>query len=235
MRRRTVFSRGFPSVFLAALLLLPMGASAADIFEPWDRGFSDAELFAGVGEGGVAAGQALAGFGLGRRISLGVSVSSDEGESSCFGVFLGVTRDVGRNMDISFWLQSALGVGTLDVELIHADWTAGCQLVHWREGIVPYGVLSVAGEEGENLRLHPLAGVMLPRGRLEVHVELSSDQPRHGAWPVHVAVGPNVHVKPWLEVLPEISFVRESGGEVHWVATLGVIVDPRHWGRGQTS
>jgi len=235
MSRRFLFFRRLPSVVLAALLLLPMVAGAADIFEPWDRGFSDAEIFAGVAEGGTAAAQALAGFGLGRRVSLGLSMSTDEGESSRFGVFLGVTRDVGRNTDLSFWLQSALGVGTLDVELIHADWTAGCQLVHWREGMVPYGVLSVAGEEGENLRLHPLVGVMFPTGRLEIHLELSSDQPQCGAWPVHLAIGPNVHVKPWLEVLPEISFVRESGGEIHWVATVGVIVDPRHWCTGHPS
>ncbi len=216
------------AVAVAVGLLVPT-LQAADIFEPWEPGFTDVELFLGLGEGGDAQGQALVGFGFGRGGSLGLSISTQEGDAARFGLVVAMTRSLGDDTDLSLWAESGLAGRKLDVELAHTDWTAGFQLVHWRDGAVPYGSLSFVGEEGEDLRLHPLMGLMLPRGPLELHFELSSDQPEGGAWPVHLAIGPNVHLAPWIEILPEISVVRESGGGTHWAATVGVIVDPRHW------
>ncbi|NOZ95609.1 MAG: hypothetical protein GXP47_12860 [Acidobacteria bacterium] len=207
------------------------GIHAADIFEPWERGLSDVELFLGTAEGGHQQAQALAGFGFGRGGSLGLSVSTDEGSATRLGLLVAVTVAAGKRTDLSLWGESGLAGASLEVELAHADWTAGVQVVHWREGVVPYGVLSLAGEEGVKLRLHPLAGMMVPLGRVELHLELSSQEPLGGAWPVHLAVGPNVHLTPWMEVLPELSLVREAGGTTHWAATVGFIVDPRHWTR----
>jgi len=230
-------SRGFYSLIRSVVLLLALAsavsggraAGAADIFEPWERGFSDVELFAGFGEGGHVQGQALAGMGFAPGGSLGLSVSMQEGEAARLGLLVAMTVAVGSATDLSFWAESGLAGASVEVELAHADWSAGFQLVHWRDGVTPYGSLAFAGEEGMEMRLHPLVGTMVPLGAVELHLELSSHEPVAGAWPLHLAVGPNLHLTPWCEVLPELSLVREAGGSFHWAATVGLIVDPRHW------
>lgn len=216
-------------VSLVTMLAVASAAAvgAADLVEPWDPGFTDLELYGMVAEGGSRQWVTVAGFGAGRGLSLGLSFVEEESGSRSAGAIVMLTRRI-RDFDLDIWLEAGWDVSAREVELGSVNWAGGGELSTDRGAWVPYTRLSCSVEDGE-ARVHPLLGAMMPffDHRLELHVELSSDEPDAGAWPVHLAVGPNFHVSSAVELVPELSLVHDRArGENSWAVTLGVIVDP---------
>ncbi|RMF86103.1 MAG: hypothetical protein D6739_03635, partial [Nitrospirae bacterium] len=126
------------------------------------------------------------------------------------------------------WLEAGVTGASQEAEAGRMTWAAGGELSVELAGWTPYLRLD-RSVDGGRASLHPLAGAMVPLagGRLELHLELSSEEPEGGPWPVHLAVGPNLHLSEAVELLPEVSVVREGAtGESGWAVTVGVVVDP---------
>jgi hypothetical protein len=66
---------------------------------------------------------------------------------------------------------------------------------------------------------------------LDLHVELSGEEPETGPWPVHLAIGPNVALTDGIELVPEVAVIRDRGPEssTSMVFSVGVVVDPSPW------
>jgi len=212
---------------LALAVVSPPGVGAADLVEPWDPGFTDIELYGTAAEGGSSQWVTVAGFGAGHGLSLGLSFVDEGSGSRSAGAIVMLTRRV-RDSDLDIWLEAGWDVSAREVELGSVSWAGGGELSTDRGAWVPYARMTCS-VDGGTARVHPLLGGMMPffGGRLELHVELSTEEPDAGAWPIHLAVGPNVHLSAAVELLPELSLVHDRArGENSWALTLGVIVDP---------
>jgi hypothetical protein len=215
---------------LALALLAPRPARAADVLEPWSEGLSNVELFTTFGDG-FEAGETTAavGMGLPRGFSLGLTLASAEGEPTQAGFVVVWTRSLGALGELDLWGEY-VPVGQ-EVELMGADRSVGVEWSGSARRSVPYVRLSLS-DDAEGRHFHPLVGWMLPVGdRLELHVELSSEEPASGAWPLHLAIGPNWSFGDALELLPELSAIYDpQGGDGHgetsFFFTLGIVLDP---------
>lgn len=223
---RISFSR--PLLGLCALLAWS-SSNAADLVEPWERGFSNIEFFAthASGENGIHL-NAVIGFGVPGSISLGGAASRDADGTTRLG-FIGFwTHDFGGGQILDVFAEG--GISQLsDSELrTKSDWLAGFEWSLSRKGATPY-VRTTFFDAEESGGIHPLIGVMVPTGeRVEIHWEVSSEAPESGAWPLHLAFGPNVTLNSKVELIPEISMVHQfEDGETDWQISIGVIIDPR--------
>ena len=202
-------------------------AAAADIIEPWAPGFSDLEVAvtAGdqTGDGGVAA---VAGFGLGGGVSLGVTMATSNGGSSRGGLVAILTGRLGGRSDLDVWAETGIRSAVREAEVGRVDWALGAAWsLRAGGGVQPYARISRA--DGGTVAWHPLAGVMVPLGRVELHLELSSESPETGPWPVHVAVGPNLKLAPAVELQTELSLIDgRAGAGTHWAVAVAIVIDP---------
>lgn len=190
------------SLLLALLAVRP--GSAADLIEPWDPGFSDLELFVGHGRGGESIGGTVLGFGLGHGLSLGLTLSGGDvpGEA---GLILAWSHELGRlgALDLLGFAQTE----TREAELDRLGRAVGFEWSAPAGGVQPYLRATLLWEEGERF-VHPLLGLRVPAGRVDLHLELSSRQPAPDEpWPVHLGVGPNFRLPGGSELLPELSLI----------------------------
>jgi hypothetical protein len=220
------------SLIAGALLAGPAvgPAAAADLIEPWESGFSNLELhYAVTARSRSRTVTSLAGFGVADGVSLGTWICQVDAEESHLG-FVGIlTRPLSRRMEIDLWGQISV------VDTLHPDargretgWDAGAEWSLALQQVVPYARFSHASSM-EGGRWRGLAGFMLTAGpRLELHLEGAAEEPRAGARLTSVALGPNLRIHPRVELLPEIAYVDDrAAGETTWVATIGVVIDPR--------
>lgn len=217
---------------LVALLVTALPAAAADVVEPWSEGLSNLEVFTTFGGDGPASTGAV-GMGLPAGFSLGVTLAAAEGEALEAGMMLMWTRSLGRLGELDLWGEY-LPVGQ-EVELLGAQRALGVEWSGSAGGTVPYIRLSMA-DDGEERHVHPLVGWMFPTpGNVELHVELSSEEPAGGSWPLHLAVGPNWSPGRGLEVLPEVSVIWQPDGgrdETRVFFTVGICFDPTAFAPG---
>ena len=201
-------------------------AWGADIIEPWDPGFSNFELFAVTGDQpGDSVFVSVGGFGLGRGFSIGATVEGHLDGSRRSGLVAMASCSLSPRCDLDLWLESGVQSPQADAELRTLDWGLGAQ---WRlrlPSCTPY-LRASRGGDGQ-IYWHLLAGVMVPVGEVELHLELSSEEPDAGPWAVHLAVGPNVCLAPDIELQPELSLVRDRrSGDTQWSASVGVVLNP---------
>lgn len=209
-------------------------ARAADLIEPWAPGLTNAELFVGFGDSSSDREvTGLVGLGIGRHLSFGLSFASLE-EDDGTGMVLLYTRPLGRWGEVDLWGELQMQTTTMEAELGAAErafgfeWSAPSR---WSRGVQTYVRLSAARAEGAT-HLHPLLGFRIAtRSRVDLHVELSGEEPDSGPWPIHLAIGPNLPVNDWLEVVPEVAVIddRGPGGETTFAFSLGVVTDPSGW------
>lgn len=207
---------------------------AADLIEPWAPGLTDAEIFVGFGDSAADREvTGLVGFGIGRHLSFGLSYASLE-EDDGGGMVLVYTRPLGRWGELDLWGELQMQTATMEAELgaaeraIGFEWSAPSR---WSRGVQTYVRVSAARSEGST-HLHPLVGFRIAtRTRLDLHVELSGEEPDDGPWPLHLAIGPNLPLNDWLEVVPEIAVIddRAPGGGTTVAFSLGVVTDPSAW------
>lgn len=210
----------------AALLLAAAPVGAADLVAPWDPGWSNLEVYLAVEEGSATTASGVVGYGAGRGVSLGVSFVEGEDDGDDVGLIAVLTRPLGRAVEADLWLEIGQRLRPREAELTSACVTAGVELSRLGPGAVPYLRLSAARDEGTTT-VHPLLGVMLPlRERLELHLELSSEEPEDGPWPVHVAIGPNVLLGRSAKLVPELSWIRVGDGGSVWGVSVGIVFDP---------
>jgi len=209
------------------LLVATATASGADLIEPWSPGFSDLELFVRAGSRGDDLGSfATAGFGLGGGVSVGVTLSEDNAGPARGGLVAMLSRALGSRTDVDLWVETGMSSSHPEAELGRLDWAVGTEWSYRAGSCVPYLRLSRL-DAGAGDRFHGLLGLMVPAGAVELHLELSSEEPDGGPWPVHLAIGPNFLLRPEVEVQPELSIIRDRGtGETTWVVTVGMVVDP---------
>jgi hypothetical protein len=205
-------------------------AAAADLIEPWDKGWSDLEFFVSASQASRANSYAsLAGFGIANGVSVGTFVTGEEGAATCTGLVGIFTRPLSRRMEFDLWAE----IGYQDqVSPDEGDYTLdGAAGTEWSLDLtsaVPYVRLAQAISEDES-ELTGLAGLMLPMGAmLELHLEMQTELRQGGDRSLRIGVGPNLRLRPYLELLPEISYISDRGeGENAWIATIGIIIDPR--------
>ncbi len=224
---RTISARLTLCFLLAVSVALP--ARAADLIEPWERGFSNVEFFtARTSSAPRTQLNGLIGFGLPGGLSLGTAVSSDSDGTTRLGLVGYYTFALGSLQELDLFAE--LGKSdTPEAELNdEGDWLAGLEWSRRGRAATLYMRSSHFGGDGDH-GWHPLLGLMLPYGeRLELHMELSSESPDEGSWPVHLAVGPNVRLTDRVEFLPELSLVhhRQDDGS-DWRFSFGFVIDPR--------
>lgn len=219
---------------LSAGLASAPAVRAADLVEPWAPGLTNTELFFTTGESAADRELAgLVGFGIGPHLSLGLSYAAPvDGDGG--GLILLYTRPLGRWGEVDAWGELQVQTASMEAELGAAERAFGFEWsapARWSAKAQPYVRLSAARSEGAT-RWHPLIGLRIPAGRrLDLHVELSGEEPDAGPWPVHLAVGPNLPLSDWFEVIPEVAVIEErgAGGESSVVFSLGVVVDPSRW------
>lgn len=223
------------TVLLTACAVIPLlptapPATAADVVEPWGEGLSNVELFGTVGEGlERAESTAAVGLGLPGGFSVGLTLAAATGTPAEAGFVLVYSRSLGRLGELDLWGE-VLPVGQ-EVELLGARRALGMEWSGSTRGGVPYARLTLT-DDGEARHLHPLLGWMLPVGdRMELHLELSGEEPDAGSWPLHLAVGPNWRLSPAVELLPELSMVwqpdnGDGAGGASFFFTLGICLDP---------
>lgn len=205
---------------------------AADLVEPPDPGFSEVDLFAFGGDGRFDSGaQLYAGFGLSGGVSIWAGVDMLNGGPARGGVNVMVTRTLGEGMDLDLWIDLGVHSATHEAEIGRADWTVGSEWSLVAGRLTPYLRIDWY-DDGASHIVHLLSGLVVPVDPVELHIELSSERPKEGAWPIHLAIGPNVPIGRRAELQPELSLLGIAGsGRMHWAVSLGVILDPRREGR----
>ncbi len=221
------FNNRFVSPVILLILLQTPLLYTADLIEPWDPGFSDAEFYlATAEESGNTSWAAVAGFGAGKGFSLGVLLSHFNGGSTRIGGLAVWSTSISDSQDLDLWaVTEVFSDREADPERINlevgAEWS-------FRTGSAQLYIRPSFFFDGDGGHWHPLVGIMQPVGPVELHLELSSFEPQGGRWPIHLAIGPNFEVSNGVEILPEINLIH--GGEPRqttWVAVLGIVVDPR--------
>jgi hypothetical protein len=205
----------------AALAGQPL--AAADLVEPWDRGLSNLELFTQFEEGLGPQTSTTIGFGLPASLSIGLSLASGATPDTV-GLTLYWSRDLGRAgaFDLIFQTDTETGESELGAaaRLIGVEWStpgSGGPYLRWM----------TVSEDGRT-RHHPLVGFVVPFDRVELHLELSSEEPEPGgSWPIHLAVGPNLRITDDLELLPELSVLYDRrSGEISTAFSIGFVTSP---------
>lgn len=216
--------------FLCLSFIVALPCHSADLVAAWDRGWSDLELYVSANSHEATTLSTVLGFGLASGLSIGLSFVEGEDDGDDIGLIAVVTRPIGRDLEIDAWIELGQRLRPREAELTSACLTAGLELSRRLQYAVHYLRLSGSRDDGVT-SLHPLVGVMIPFERMvELHVELSSEQPEEGPWPLHVVVGPNVRLGHGAKLLPELSWIRFGKGESAWGASLGIVLDPsRLW------
>lgn len=216
-------SWGVAAVLSILTVAAPIGA--ADLIEPWAPGWSDLELFTTWEEGGRPNGSTTLGIGLDGGFSVGFSLAGGA-DPADVGLILVWSRDLGRRGELDLFAEA--NAATHEVELDGLGRSYGCE---WSAPPTrphrPYLRLT-ATRHDDGYRWHPLLGWNLPAGRLDLHLELSSEQPEPGGrWPLHLAIGPNLALTDEIELLPELSLLYDRAtGELEPALTLGVVTTP---------
>jgi len=136
--------------------------------------------------------------------------------------------------ELDLWGELQMQTATMEAELGAADRAVGFEWSapsRWSRGVQTYVRFSAARSGGAT-HLHPLVGFRIAtRTLVDLHVELSGEEPDSGPWPLHLAIGPNLPLNGWLEVVPEIAVIddRAPGGETTVAFSLGVVTDPSAW------
>jgi len=195
---------------------------AADLIEAWDPGLTDLELYCGGDSrnelGNIAT---ILGYGAGGGFSLGLLFNHYNQDTDQAG-FLAIWSSRDGNLD--FWVLTAPAI---EREIISSgiSWEFGME---WSRDLNRAGTFYVRPsrlfDKGSG-HWHPLVGIMYPLPPIELHIEISSEEPETGVWPVHIAVGPNFRLSRSIEIIPEISFIDEqlaTGGRWEW--SLGMII-----------
>ncbi len=227
------FKRGVLFLVMLLILLRAPLLFPADLIEPWDPGFSDAEFYLATAEdSGSISSAALAGFGLGKGFSLGLLLSHLSGGSTRIGGLAVWSTSLSDSQDLDFWaVTEVFSDREADPERIQLE--VGAEWSFRLGSAQPYFRPSFFFD-GDGGHWHPLIGMMHPVGPVELHVELSSQEPLGGRWPIHLAIGPNFEVSHGVEILPEISVIHDrESSQTSWVAFLGVVVDPRIFWSGK--
>ena len=217
-----------PLIGLCALLAWS-SASAGDLIEPWERGFSNIEFFAShqSEDQGINV-NTVVGFGVPGSISLGAAAGRDAEGTTRLG-FIGFwTHDFGGGHILDIFGEAGISQSS-DGELSNEnDWLAGFEWSLSRTAVTPY-IRTTFFDPEESGGVHPLIGLMVPAGeRVEIHWEVSSEAPESGSWPLHLAFGPNVTLSKKVELIPEISMVHHfDNDQTDWQISIGVIIDPR--------
>jgi hypothetical protein len=216
------------SLALAPLVLAAaaLPAAAADLIEPWERGFTDLEVLVSDlgGDGRTTA--ALAGWGLTDHISLGAAASVAGGSVERAGLVGLFTFPLAGGLETDLCVEA--GVSRAEEGAGRADWLLANEWSRPVGRVVPYARLSAFGD-GETDGTGRLAGLMIPvGGHLELHLEAFSAVVGDGSRPQALVLGPNFTLTPEIEVLPEIAYVRDDAtGESHWQVSVGLVMDPR--------
>ncbi len=204
---------------------------AADLIEPPDPGFSEVDVFIFTGDAPFdSGGQVYTGFGLPRGLSVWVGADLLNGGPVRSGVNVMVTRTLCEGMDLDVWLDLGVHSSAHEAEIGRADWTVGSEWSMEVGSVTPYLRMDWYDDGAEHV-VHLLSGLLVPIGRVDLHLELSSEKPHHGSWPLHVAIGPNVALTGRVELQPELSLLRYPGSsETHWAVSLGLVIDPHRLG-----
>jgi hypothetical protein len=215
-------SRTRTTPILAAVMALGFGrgASAADLLEPFDPGFSDLELHwsgdLGADDHGAVG---VLGFGLGGGVSLALQMEGAAGEVGSSAVSLVFSRSLGRAGELDAWLGRGLGgelAGALELGL---EWSRDFG------GAVPYA--RIGWHRGGDGGVVALLGVALDRERTDYHLELAVAPPEADGRPLRLAFGPNVALGEGAELIPELALVRDpSTGDFATELSLGVVLCP---------
>ncbi len=197
--------------------------------EPLDRGFSEVSVFWFGGDERFDAGaQLAAGFGLPGGFSFWAGADHVNGGTTGGGFNIMWTGGLAEGVEVDLWVEVGIRSTRPEAELGQADWTMASEWSYRAGGVTPY-FRAGRSDDGGHDWIHLLAGLAISLGCVDLHVEISSEEPPGGPWPLHVAVGPNLCMGDWLEVQPELSVVRDrSSGEHHWSASLGFVVNPHH-------
>ena len=208
-------------MFVLSGFIVP-GLRAADLIEEWAPGLSDLEFYWGgsLEDGGTDSTMVL-GYGAGAGFSLGLLISHAGSEADHAGAVAIWSSPKGS---VDFWV---LTTPSIEREIASSgiswefgmEWSgkcAGANVVYFR----PSRLFDDSGGHW-----HPLVGLMVPLSPIELHFELSSEEPEEGSWPLHLAVGPNFAVSGAVEIIPEISWINEGHDlKSHWEWSLGVII-----------
>jgi hypothetical protein len=232
---RPLFPTPLVTLLTFMALLSPHPVSAADLVEPWDQGFSDIELYASHGTDTPGIGMTMVlGFGLVEAFSIGATLSDGADGAARLGVVALYSRRLGGGVKLDLFGETGVQ-RSAEAELdSDGDWLAGLEWSLHRATVIPY-LRTTMFDAPDSGGFHPLFGLMIPAGnRVELHLELSSESPEGGSWPLHVAIGPNARLGETVEILPEISMLQErEDGETHWQFSLGLVIDPRGRSFGQ--
>ncbi len=216
------------SILFTGLLLAPfVRLNAADLIEPWDAGLSDFEIyFGGSRDDGLTDFSLLLGCGAGGGFSIGAFFNHYSGEADELGIVGIWTAQLDRGFDLDLW---ALTAPRIERETISGGvhWEMGSEL-SWdaSKKTILYARPSLLFSR-EGSRWHPLLGLMHEYGAVELHLELSSEEPLFGAWPMHLAIGPNVRFSKRLELIPELSIIVDRGSSsTSWAFSIGLILTP---------
>jgi hypothetical protein len=202
----------------------PSAAPAADLIEPFDPGFTDLELYwAGDLAADERGASGLIGFGLGHGLSLGVGMSGAAGDVGTTSVSLVYSRSLGRGGELDAWFARGIsGDGAGDLE-------AGVEWSRDFAGTVPYARLAWRREDAAGAAF--VLGLALDRRRVDLHFELAAERDPEGAWPLRLAVGPNVRFGAGAEAIPELALVRDPAtGDLVAEVSLGIVLCPRSLG-----
>jgi len=210
------------SVGVVCLLAFVSGIEAADLIEPWGSGFSDIEFYAGGNlHGAFDDSAAVFGFGAPHGFSIGLLFNHyQEGVDEIGAV--AIWTNPAANLD--FWFSAATSLEK-EEEPGDISWDLGME---WSRELLPGSIVYFRPSyiyDGSRGRVHPLLGVMRKISIVELHLEISSEDPEHGPWPLQLALGPNFSLSKSIEILPEFSWTWDrSRHERDLAFTLGFIL-----------
>ena len=204
-------------------------AGAADLVEPWAPGFTNFELHV-AGERPAAGSLAsVVGIGVGGGLSLGVGAAVGDDLSET-GLVLLYARGLDRFGELDLWAEAVRSAGGGAGE--ETATSVGCE---WSRAVgpaVPYARL-VGTRTGGETTVEPLLGLMVPWRRVELHLELSATAFEGGAWPVRLAVGPNLPLPDGMELVPEVALEWDpAAADLGASFGVGIVVDPTSLARG---
>jgi len=212
--------------FVLFMILGPaFTGDTADLIEPWAPGFSDIEFYAGGTRGeGLTAASLVLGYGAPHGFSLGLLGTHFPDDADEVGIVAIWTTDLGDTRDLDLWILTAPPIER-ELQGAGISWEFGFEWsVAMQSGAVWYLRPSLV-RQSSDWYSHPLVGLMIPLEPVELHIEISSEEPEGGRWPVHLAVGPNVLLSDTVELIPEFSVIDDRvHSELVWEASIGVIV-----------
>jgi hypothetical protein len=204
---------------LTFLCLAAIPAGAADLIEPWPVGLSNFELAVAAPPGGTPSASSVVGFGLLERLSLGFLFAAAEREETGARILLLYSQSLGGKGELDAWCEADLAEPSAD-PACGVEWSAAAGR------LVPYARFTLARSEGSTAAV-PMLGMMLPlsQNKLQLHLELSSEDAEFGERPWRVALGPNWAFTSRIELLPEVSWIYQRDGGSGLEIGLGVAID----------